>query len=94
MSVLNKWEVYVSKKVTKTKLPTMVKNSLIALIKEIEKECPVRGNWKNYSKLGNTKHHCHLKSGKPTYVAIWEVIDKKIKIIEVIYAGTHEKAPY
>ncbi len=94
MPVLNKWEVYVSRKVQKTILPTMVKNSLIALIKEIEKEGPVRGNWKNYSKLGNTKHHCHLKSGKPTYVAIWEVIDKKIKIIEVIYAGTHEKAPY
>lgn len=94
MSDLNKWEVYVSRKVQKTILPRMVKNSLIALIKEIEKEGPIRGNWKNYSKLGNTRHHCHLKSGKPTYVAIWEVIDKKIKIIEVIYAGTHEKAPY
>ncbi len=36
----------------------------------------------------------HLKKGRPTYVAIWEVTDKEIRIIEVIYAGTHEKAPY
>jgi hypothetical protein len=35
-----------------------------------------------------------LKKGRPTYVAIWEVMDKEIKLIEVIYAGTHEKAPY
>jgi len=27
-------------------------------------------------------------------VAIWEVIDKEIRLIEVTYAGTHEKAPY
>ena len=35
-----------------------------------------------------------LKKGHPTYVAIWEVTDKEIRLIEVIYAGTHEKAPY
>jgi hypothetical protein len=29
-----------------------------------------------------------------TYVAIWEVTYKEIKLIEVTYAGTHEKAPY
>jgi hypothetical protein len=27
-------------------------------------------------------------------VTIWEVTDKGIKLIEVTYAGTHEKAPY
>jgi hypothetical protein len=36
---------------------------------------------------------CHLKKGRPTYVACWTV-DKKNKVIEVYYAGTHEKAPY
>jgi hypothetical protein len=35
-----------------------------------------------------------LKKGHPTYVAIWEVKNKEIRLIEVIYAGTHEKAPY
>ncbi|MDR3555637.1 MAG: hypothetical protein P4L55_12845 [Syntrophobacteraceae bacterium] len=47
--------------------------------------------------MGNSdknRHHCHLKKGKPTYVAIWEVRDKNVRIVEIIYAGTHEKAPY
>jgi hypothetical protein len=32
--------------------------------------------------------------GRPTYVAVWEAQDKKIKLVEVLYVGTHEKAPY
>ena len=28
-----------------------------------------------------------------TYVAVWEVIDKEIRLVEVSYVGTHEKAP-
>ena len=75
-------------------LPLSVQLKLRALILEIEKAGPVRGNWKNYSKLGETRHHCHLKSGHPTYVVCWEVIEKEIKIVEVYYVGTHEKAPY
>jgi hypothetical protein len=27
-------------------------------------------------------------------VAVWEVIDKEIRLVEVSYVGTHEKAPY
>ncbi|WP_338032555.1 hypothetical protein [Desulfocurvibacter africanus] len=61
---------------------------------EIEKEGPVRGNWPNYSKLGPEKHHCHLKKGNPTYVAVWEERDRQVRLVEVTYAGTHEKAPY
>jgi hypothetical protein len=48
----------------------------------------------NFSALSDNRYHCHLKKGRPTFVAIWEVMDKEIKLIEVIYAGTHEKAPY
>lgn len=70
-----------------------VLDQLAALISEIEKRGPVRGNWKNYSKLSPTKHHCHLKAGKPTYVACWEEKNGTIEI-EVYYVGTHEKAPY
>lgn len=55
-------------------------------------------NWKNYGKLKGKKNqdlrHCHLVKGNPTYVCCWEVVDKQIKIIEVYYVGTHEKAPY
>ena len=75
-------------------LPVNLKENLIDLIRDIEHHGPVRGNWPNYSRLSNDRHHCHIKKGKPTYVAIWEVTDKGIKLIEVTYAGTHEKAPY
>ena len=90
------WIVTVKKKAAKsfTKLPKKVYQSLILLIREIELSGPVRGNWPNYSRLGKNKHHCHLKKGKPVYVAVWEEKDNKIKLVEVTYVGTHEKAPY
>jgi hypothetical protein len=37
---------------------------------------------------------CHLKRGRPTYVAMWRELKAEERTIEVIYAGTHEKAPY
>jgi len=76
------------------RLPTRVQKSLVTLLQEIEARGPVRGNWPNYSKLSHTQHHCHLKKGQPTYVAVWEVVDRAIQLVEVIYVGTHEKAPY
>jgi mRNA-degrading endonuclease RelE of RelBE toxin-antitoxin system len=90
------WTATVSKQVTKkiAKLPQQVRKLLFTLLAEIELKGPVRGNWPNYSKLGIKKHHCHLKKGKPTYVAVWQVVNDEIKLVEVIYAGTHEKAPY
>lgn len=91
-----KWYVHFSRKVVKQlkKLPENVKASLIVLTRDIEEQGPVRGNWPNYSRLGGHRHHCHLRKGKTTYVAIWQVIDKEIRIVEVNYVGTHEKAPY
>lgn len=91
-----KWTVTISREAGKriAKLPQIVRNSLIALIKEIEASGPVRGNWPNYSALAGNRHHCHLKKGRPTYVAVWEIKNKKARLVEVIYAGTHEKAPY
>jgi hypothetical protein len=75
-------------------LPEHILKTLILLLREIEIGGPVRGNWPNYSKLDKKRHHCHLKKGNPTYVAVGEVADKEIRLVEVIYAGTHEKAPY
>ena len=91
-----KWQVNLSKKAVKQvkKLPEAVKASLIILIRDIEEQGPVRGNWPNYSRLGSSRHHCHLRKGKTSYVAVWQVIDKEIHIVEVTYVGTHEKAPY
>lgn len=59
----------------------------------MEHDGPERFQWPNYGDL-NGNYHCHLKKGKPTYVACWSVIDKKLKQIEIYYVGTHENAPY
>lgn len=90
------WTVSYSKKAEKQYkgLPPAIQDRLDYLTAEIEQTGPVRGNWKNYSKLTGKQHHCHIKTGKPTYVAVWEEIDNEIKLVEVTYAGTHEKAPY
>ena len=90
------WEVRLKRKAEKQaeKLPVPVRASLTILIRDLEIKGPIRGNWPNYSRLGFNRHHCHIKQGHPTFVAVWEVLDNEIKLIEVTYAGTHEKAPY
>lgn len=47
-------------------------------------------NWPNYSKLGDSKYHCHLAY---SWVACWSYEKGEIKI-EVYYAGSRENAPY
>lgn len=81
------------------KLSRSAFEALRLLAKDLESNGPAPGkDWPNYGKLKGRKNqdlrHCHLIKGNPTYVCCWEVLDKKIKIIEVYYAGTHEKAPY
>jgi len=90
------WTVKLSRNADKqkAKLSKPLRQILYALIRDIEAGGPVRGDWPNYGKLAEDKHHCHLKKGNPTYVAVWEVRDKKVKLVEVQYVGTHEKAPY
>ena len=77
-----------------SKLPEKIKKTLALLIADMEDSGPVRGDWPNYGKLGERRHHCHLKKGHPTYVAVWEESPNGIQLIEVTYAGTHERAPY
>jgi hypothetical protein len=90
------WTVTIRKRAAAEipRLPKRVQESLIALLNEIEHAGPVRGNWPNYSKLSATRHHCHLKKGHPTYVAVWEMTTAAGRRVEVTYVGTHEKAPY
>ena len=88
------WEVRVKKKVLKglDKLPEGIRTRFAALKTDLELGGLNPGKrWKNYSKLGPKKHHCHLTY---SYVACWEELDGKIKIMEVYYAGSREKAPY
>jgi len=90
------WQVNIKKSVVKElpKLPQEVRNALKFLMADMEPGGPVRGNWQNYGKLSAKRHHCHIKKGRPTYVAVWEEKEDSIHLIEVTYAGTHEKAPY
>lgn len=78
----------------KEKLPKRVRELRFLLVRDLEAGGPARGDWPNYGKLGADLHHCHLKKGNPTYVAVWREERKHIRLVEVIYAGTHEKAPY
>ena len=89
------WKVLIHKRAEKQalKLPRPVLAALYTLMESIRREGPVRGDWPNYSKLPGARHHCHLKKGRPTYVAVWTE-DKNTITVEIIYAGTHEKAPY
>jgi mRNA-degrading endonuclease RelE of RelBE toxin-antitoxin system len=90
------WTVTLNRKAEKQipRLPLNVRQRLYYLLAEIEQSGPVRGNWPNYGKLEKAVHHCHLKKGNPCYVAVWEVRDRTIKLVEVTYVGSHEKAPY
>ncbi len=92
------WKVTIKRSILKEikKLPIDVADKMGALVREIESFGPLRYNWKNFSKLKGRGdcYHCHIKSGRPTFVVCWEVTDKEIRIIEVYYAGTHENAPY
>ena len=90
------WTVVYSRKAAKLRerIPERVKAVLDALIIDIRATGPVRGDWHNYSKLSGGYHHCHLKKGQPTYVAVWQIQGGEVQIVEIIYVGTHEKAPY
>lgn len=76
------------------KLPPRVQSAVWMLVRDMQIHGPVVGNWPNYGKLSAVKHHCHLKKGRPTYVAVWWEVREEEKHIEVTYVGTHEKAPY
>src|ERR1700722_7352898 len=93
-------EYSTSAKKQKKKLPEKIKPRLADLTWDLEHRGPAQPEWMNYSKLTKGKNvpsnarHCHIKSGNPTYVVCWQVIDKTIKIIEIFYVGTHENSPY
>ncbi|MBY0384573.1 cytotoxic translational repressor of toxin-antitoxin stability system [bacterium] len=87
------WSVTIKKKVVKSlkKLPKNVQEDLMALLVDLEDSGPIRGDWPNYSKLADGSHHCHLNY---SYVAVWIVENKQLKVIEVTYVGSRENAPY
>ena len=90
------WEVRWTARARKAvnSLPLPVQSAVWLLVADLRLRGPVVGNWPNYGKLGKNEHHCHLKKGRPTYVAVWWEVKKEERCIEVTYVGTHEKAPY
>lgn len=88
------WKVELSGKAKKADkiLPKNTHKTFAQLLLELGSG-PEKPHWPNYGKLGPMTYHCHLKKGRPTYVVCWTA-DKKNKLIEVYYAGTHENAPY
>ena len=92
------WEVVIKRKLLNEirNLPKAVQAKIELLIEDLKVTGPHLSTWSHYGPLKGRKDifHCHIKQGRPTYVATWEIIDKKIKLMEVTYAGTHEKAPY
>ena len=98
----SQWKIDYSTSAGKAKktLPASIQEQLDLLAKEIEILGPIRKNWAGFGPLHKSKgipersYHCHIKKGRPTYVACWCVVDKKVKFVEIYYVGTHEKAPY
>jgi mRNA-degrading endonuclease RelE of RelBE toxin-antitoxin system len=81
----------------KKRLPANISEKLARLIGDLEKIGPIQKEWSHFGALKNfpeNSYHCHIKSGRPTYVVCWKVRDKAIHIIEIFYVGTHESAPY
>ncbi len=73
------------------KLPQRIWNLFEALLLDLTKTGPIQHEWPNYSKLTYERYHCHLSYD---FVAVWIVVDEKIKILEVTYVGSREDAPY
>lgn len=80
------------------KLPYWLFEILDALLKELREDGPERHNWPHYGRIQGKgdvdMRHCHLNKGRPTYVAVWVVEDKRLRLLEVKYVGTHENANY
>ena len=93
------WSVIFSRKAEKqkAKLPPATADTLYLLQKDLENRGPNVIGWPHYSKIVGSKsahHHCHLNKGHPTYVVVWQILDKVVRILEIQFVGTHEKVNY
>jgi mRNA-degrading endonuclease RelE of RelBE toxin-antitoxin system len=93
------WSVGFSAKAgkQKEKLPAKIDDRLALLVRELIAEGPAQPEWKHYGRLTGKKgeyHHCHLNAGRPTYVVVWQVLDRQVRIMDVRYVGTHESVNY
>jgi mRNA-degrading endonuclease RelE of RelBE toxin-antitoxin system len=92
------WEVRFTNKAAKQakKLPWEIVENLGVLVRELRTHGPERTNWPNYGKLKGKEscHHCHLRKGRTTYVAVWQAEYPEKNQVVIRYVGTHEGADY
>lgn len=92
------WKVSFSGKAEKQvrKLPVEMRDRMYALKLDLEYKGPEQTSWRNYGLIvgGKDVHHCHLNSGRPRYVAVWKVVDREIRIMEIRYVGPHGSVDY
>ena len=88
------YKVFWKRKVDKEilKMPKAEQKLFIMLVDEIRESGPIRTNWRNFSKLTNTKdtYHCHLSYH---WIAVWRWNGISFEV-EVTYAGNREKSAY
>jgi len=86
-----RYEVVIKKKAFQgmKNLPRNALMVLRSLLLDLENG-PVQPKYMNYSKLEESKYHCHLAYH---WVACWECHEGKM-IVEVYYVGSRESAPY
>lgn len=93
------WEIYTSARVKKQikNLSQGIKEIYEALTADLRANGP-SVEWPNSQKNRGTGkvecYHCHLCKGNPTLIAMWRVLDKKLKRLEMRYVGTHENVDY
>lgn len=95
---LQTWRVVFSNKADKQaqKLPKDIRDRLNALTTDLIYYGPVQTSWRNYGLIVGAEdvHHCHLNSGRPRYVAVWKVMNREIRIIEIRFVGPHGSVNY
>ena len=93
------WTVIFSRKADKQKgkLPSDIAESLFLLRKDLEIRGPTVSSWPHFGKIVGSKsghYHCHLNKGRPTYVVVWQIVNRVIRVLEIQFVGTHEKVDY
>ena len=88
MGFIVRWQKKVNKQLAKC--PKEVQELFKLLIDDIKKTGAIQRSWRNFSDLGDSKYHCHLKYN---WVACW-IWEKGTFIVEIYYAGSRENAPY
>ena len=67
-----KWTVTITNKARKQadKLPDDIKARFEFLLKRLREHGCFQPQCKRFGKLSETRFHCHIKEGKPTYVVV------------------------